>query len=170
MNVRDVLTLVEYNQWANGRILRRAANLPPDELTAPCWLSGGSLINTLIHTLDAQWSWRLACQSGEMPGEQMRADQFADVGGLRAWWVEEDAKLIDYVQSLSNEALGHVVTYQWPRARPRTKILWHILVHIVNHGTHHRSEIGQYLGTLGRSPGDLDFTIYLSKQTQTQTR
>jgi uncharacterized damage-inducible protein DinB len=46
---------------------------------------------------------------------------------------------------------------------PRTRLLWHILQHIVNHGTHHRSEIGNHLAVLGQSPKDLNFMKFVAR-------
>ena len=67
MNTADMLTLVEYNKWANNRLMRRAAHLSQEQLSEPCWLSQGNLYDSLIHTVDAQWSWRLACQASGYP-------------------------------------------------------------------------------------------------------
>lgn len=49
-------------------------------------------------------------------------------------------------------------------AHKRERLLWHCLLHVVNHGTQHRSEAAAILTGYGRSPGDLDFTAFLNEQ------
>lgn len=164
MNQTDMLTLVEYNQWANNRLMRRAANLSSKQLTAACWLSGGNLMNTLIHLADAQYSWRVACREGSLPGKRLSEEDFAGVKALRAYLKEEDGALIEYVTSLDETALNETIEFRWSQARPRKRTLWHVLVHVVNHGTIHRSEIGQYMDTIGRSPGNMDFIMFTSRE------
>jgi uncharacterized damage-inducible protein DinB len=164
MNMADMLTLVEYNKWANNRLMRRAAHLSQEQLNEPCWLSQGNLYDTLIHTVDAQYSWRLACHEGKLPAERLSQEQFANVAAFRIFWQEEDAALITFVTSLGDAALNEIVEFYWGQARPRTRTLWYILFHVVNHGTIHRSEIGQYMDTLDRSPGNMDFIMFTSRK------
>ena len=163
MNLEEAKTLVEYNSWANHRVLLKAAHLDPGQLNAQAGLSYGSVMATLLHILDTQWYWREGAQYGNLPMERLNASDFRDTGNLKIKWKQEDQLLLDFVNNLPAQELDGLVSYKWPQARPRQRLLWHILLHLVNHGTHHRSEIGWYLNTLGQSPGDLDFIIYLSR-------
>jgi uncharacterized damage-inducible protein DinB len=36
------------------------------------------------------------------------------------------------------------------------------MIHVMNHGTQHRSEAAAILTSFNQSPGDLDFTMYLN--------
>ena len=162
MDQAQAITLVEYNTWANHRVLIKTAHLTTDELLRETTLSHQSILGTLVHILDTQWYWREGAQTGKLPTERLSSENFQKLAELRRRWDDEDRLLLNYVQGLPREALNGSVTYSWLRARPRTRPLWHILQHIVNHGTHHRSEIGQQLVILGQSPKDLDFIKFVA--------
>ncbi len=42
-------------------------------------------------------------------------------------------------------------------------MLWQLMLHLINHGTQHRSEAAALLTGYGQSPGDLDLILYLRK-------
>jgi len=163
MDKEQAVTLVEYNIWANHRVLVKASHLKPAELFNATTLSHQTIMGTLVHILDTQWYWREGAQLGKLPLQRLTSENFHDAVSLRRRWDEEDRSLLDYVQGLSIKELNGSVTYNWLWAKPRTRPLWHILQHIVNHGTHHRSEIGQHLANLGQSPKDLDFIKFVAK-------
>ena len=164
MDLKQAKTLFEYNTWANHRVLLKVARLPDAELTAPAPLSRGSIWADLVHLLDAQWYWREGAQTGNLPVKTLSPADFTDLATLRARWEQEDRLMLAYVQGLSAADLEGDVTYKWPQARPRTRPLWQILMHIYTHGVHHRSEIGRHLATLGLSPGDLDFLKFVVRR------
>ena len=163
MDKKQAITLVGYNIWANHRVLLKAAKLTSAQLLSETALSHHTIMDTLVHILDTQWYWREGAQSGKLPTKTLTHEDFPTLLSMRRRWDEEDRLLSDYVKGLSLSKLNDSVTYNWLWARPRSRPLWHILQHIVNHGTHHRSEIGQVLAALGQSPKDLDFIKFVAK-------
>ena len=68
---------------------------------------------------------------------------------------------MSFVENVGEEALNNIVHYQRTGGEARKNILWHLMVHLVNHGTQHRSEAAAILTSFGHSPGDIDFIVYL---------
>ncbi len=61
--------------------------------------------------------------------------------------------------------MSAVISYE-VKGKPRQRVLWHCLVHVVNHGTQHRSECAAMLTDFGHSPGDLALALFLWERDQ----
>lgn len=163
MNLRDMLTIYDYNYWANRQILAASARVSQEQFLAPAAHSYGSLRGTLVHTFDAEYSWRMLCQHQSM---QFEADEaaFPSVAVLEQRWGPEEHAMRDYLAQLSDDDLNGIIRYTTPEGVLRERVLWHCLLHVVNHGTQHRSEAAALLTEYGQSPGELDFTVFLNER------
>jgi uncharacterized damage-inducible protein DinB len=152
----SLLALVRYHAWANDRIMTTAADLTDEELRRSSVLDHDSAFQTLRHLVDVDWSWREFCIGNDVGNTYVWDHGFAldDLPAIRAFCLEEDARLRTYVESLEDADLSErLAMSDEPDDRlPR----WLIIAHVVNHGTQHRSELARYLTTCGHSPGDLD--------------
>ena len=164
MNHNDIVTLYEYNYWANARILRAAANVSAEQFTAPFKLSHGSLRGALVHILGAEAAWRLRCQEQTNPTALRAESEFPTLGSLRSRWAEEERAMRAYVASLTDEALNQRIQYRTTKGVQAENVLWHVLAHVVNHGTQSRSEAGIALTEYGRSPGDIDLLLFFREK------
>ena len=164
MNKADILTLFDYNTWANARVLNAAANLTPDQFTAPAGLSHGSVRGTLVHTLGAEMVWRWRCAEGISVAALPSESDFPTIDVLRERWRDEEHKMRAYLNSLTDEVLNQVMQYKTTKGVPYENVLWHLLVHVVNHGTQFRAEAGIALTACGHSPGDLDLLLYFREK------
>ena len=165
MNIQDIRDMYEYNYWANHRILEMTAKVTPEQFVAPSSHSFSSLQGTLVHTLDAEWHWRLLLQTGEVWVEpDLNSADFPTVDVLQERWGAEEQAMWGYVSGLNDADLAGIVRYPVDGGIIRERILWHCLYHVVNHGMQHRSEAANLLTVYGQSPGDIDFTYFLNSR------
>jgi len=162
MNLADIQLIYEYNNWANGLILAKSAEVTPEQFVAPTTHSFPSLRATLVHTLDAEWSWRMRLQADE-DVEELKHEDYPTIESVRQRWDEEEAAWSAYLNGLTDDNLSGIVRYSIPNGY-RERVLWHCLYHVVNHGMQHRSEAAHMLTQYGQSPGGLDFTRFLNER------
>ena len=142
--------------------MEAAAKATAEQLNAPNELGWGSLQGALVHILDAEYSWRhYLADRAKVPW--LKTEDFADLAAIRERWYAEDKAQWRYLECLSDDDLGGKISYE-AEGGERFHVLWHCLVHVVNHGTQHRSECAALLTGLGYSPGDLDFTVFISQR------
>jgi uncharacterized damage-inducible protein DinB len=162
MHIQDMLTLYEYNYWANARILAAAERVNEEQWSAPS-RHNGSLHRTLLHALDTEFGWRMLCHHNQLTPDLSEADLLT-LAMLKQRWLDEEAAMRAYLAGMQEHDLNGLVRYTTDEGQKRERVLWHCLLHVVNHGTQHRSEAAALLTEYGSSPGDLDFTVFLNEQ------
>ncbi len=160
MNKQDILTLYQYNQWTNAKILNAASKVTREGYLAPASFPHGGLRGTLVHALFAEWIWRNRWQ-GVSPTIRLKPEEFPTFESLRSRWTEEENHLMSFVGSLTDERLESKFNYRTTDGTPHERILWQAMAHVVNHGTQHRTEAAAILTDLGHSPGDIDMIYFL---------
>jgi uncharacterized damage-inducible protein DinB len=150
--------LFDYNYWANERILRQAEKVSP-ELFIQRFRSAPGLRETLLHTMSAENIWLQRWQ-GVSPSGWPDSDDFATFEALRTRWAEEEHQMRAFLATLDETTLDRRFQHTRFNGEPRESILWHSMVHVVNHGTQHRAEAALILTEYGHSPGDIDLMFY----------
>ena len=148
-------TLVAYNQWANEKILKSIDGMTAEELARPVDAYFGSLGKNLQHVLVAMRIW-LARWKGEPP---VKLDEAITAPWRDAYAITHD-DFRKFVDPLTDADADRVVHYRNTKGDPFQMELAELIRHVVNHGTHHRAEIGMLLERIGRSPGDMDYVYY----------
>lgn len=164
MNTTDILTLYDYNYWASARILRAMLQVTTEDFTAANTSSHGSLRGTLTHTLFADTIWRRRLQGEQMPSGLPQEADFPTPQALYEACMVEEALMRAYLAGLSDSNLQTITHYKNTKGLPFQNTTWHILLHLLNHGTQHRAEAAVMLTDLGHSPGDVDMILYLREK------
>lgn len=162
MDLDDVRLLIDYNRWANGRLLMPASELTEDEFTAPIGLSMESIRGVLAHQLGTEVIWLARCR-GESPSSILSQRDLPAFDSLRRRWHEQDAEQEVFLARLTDADVNAPVTYRTTRGQEFSTPLGQVVMHVVNHGTQFRSEAGVALTQLGHSPGDVDLIVYLRR-------
>ncbi|HTX78281.1 MAG TPA: DinB family protein [Longilinea sp.] len=160
MKIQDLQFLYEYNYCARDQILQNATKLTPEQFLEPKGYAHGSVRNTLVHILSAEWVWRVRCQEHISPTSMFSVDEFYTLEKIQQRWLKEEEQMRGYLSQSEEPNLDQIVRYKRLNGETEENILWHLLVHVVNHGTEHRSVLAAELTTYGFSPGDIDIVHF----------
>jgi uncharacterized damage-inducible protein DinB len=146
-----------YNRWANRRLYEAVAGLPDAARRRSLGLFFTSLHGTLNHLLVADRVW-LRRLTGEGP-QPARLNEilFEDFDALRAAREAEDARILGYIESLTEADFVAPFTYETLSGAAHSQRRCETLAHFFNHQTHHRGQAHAALTILGlREPPPLD--------------
>lgn len=160
--------LYAYNEWANSLILAAASGLTDAEVREDR-PGVESIGETLRHIARAQHGWWCFWTDTER-ARQPELPEARVMDALDGWFRGSHAELRAFVESLDENALERTYEDTNDAGEPVTFHLWEMMVHVVNHGTQHRSEAAAVLTVLGRSPGDLDFCDFVDALRQGKAR
>ncbi len=152
-----IQSLYDYNAWANGHLLDAAASLSQPDLAKELGASFGSVEGNLLHVLWAQNVWHQRFVGDEIPDLPKPG---AGTDTIREAYTTSNDALRDYVGSLRETDLANTISYTDTRGNVYEPPLWQPLVHLVNHGTHHRAECAMLLTSFGSPPRQLDYMFF----------
>jgi uncharacterized damage-inducible protein DinB len=147
----EVQRLFDYNHWASTRVLRaleEADDMP------------GRALELFSHLLRAQdhWYGRVA-GTDHADLDFWATDALADCAERLAASTERWQRVLDGPGA--EEGLDQTVVYTNSKGVEYENTLRDICVHVVNHGTHHRSQIALVLRQAGIDPPATDYIFYL---------
>jgi uncharacterized damage-inducible protein DinB len=154
----DVLRAqLAYTAWASQRLVDAAALLAPEELNRDFQTADHSVLGTLVHVFAADRLW-LARLKGE--AQRFATDADPSLQALQTEWPTLMKRWDAWAASLSDEQAGARVAYTDMKGRHWEQPLWQLVLHVVNHGTHHRGQASGFLRALGHTPPVLDLAAY----------
>ena len=149
--------MAQYNRWMNGRLYALCAAMLDGERKRDRGAFFGSIHGTLNHLLwaDRMWLGRLAGPACTCPA--FGADMFANFDELEREREVSDQAMLKWAGGVSAEWLALPLEYASVvdgkvRRLPRAIAV----VHMYNHGTHHRGQLTTLLKQAGIDPGVTD--------------
>ena len=149
---------LDYSAWASQRLLDEANKLPAAELTRDFQTADKSVLETLTHVFAADRIWLSRVQGTTRASFIDPHDRDLEV--LNKEWPALQQTWKQYTASLSDQDVLKVISYKDTKGNAYQQPLWQILLHLVNHGTHHRGQVSGFLRSMGHTPPVLDLMAY----------
>src|SRR3954454_9015448 len=159
MTVKDLETLFDYGHWANGKLFQAMSELTPEQFTQPVSENHGSIRNTMVHMMSADWGWLGRCGAPER-GAPLKPDDYPTVAALVDTWNKVEASLREFLSALREEDLARNVEFAIGGEEKLMMPVGELLQHAANHGVHHRGQVSLRRRMLGYNPEDLELLIY----------
>ena len=154
----DSLLMLDYMYWGHDRVVDGARQLSETQLTAPIRPEFLSTLELLVHLMAAERIW-LSRWQGESPRALLSPRDFPTITALVTGWEPLRAELRASVAGEDDPS--REVIYYRTNGEEKRNVWWHLFLHVVNHGTEHRSQIALYLAMQGIDLGNLDFIEFL---------
>jgi uncharacterized damage-inducible protein DinB len=154
MQASDVRFIFAFDRWATAKVLDAAVGIEEATWSARNAIDERGLGGILIHHLGASQRWRHGLSFSE-ESPRPEKEPLPTIAGLRASWEREWAAYDAWLATLDDDDV----------LSPDEEIpMWQLLLHVVNHGTQHRSEAAVLLTAAGHSPGDLDLVDFAEQR------
>ena len=160
MSIALIREHYDYHHWANRRLFDLAVGLG-DAVTRDMgkhW-SFPTLKGTFAHIYGADHVW-LARWKGSSPDRLLGDADVSSMADLRAKWDAFEAEQRGFVDGLGEADLARPLAYKNTQGQEFQVALGALLQHVVNHATHHRSEVATMITLISGSPPDTGINTY----------
>jgi uncharacterized damage-inducible protein DinB len=144
------INLLNYDKYANEVILNAVIHGGMPEKP----------VALMAHLLVAQQIWLNRCKGLPAVGGALwpdwKADTFSNI------IAENNKEWLNYLDGLTEDDFEKLISYKNSQGERFENKLPDILTHLINHGTHHRAQIGQQLKFAGaESLPNTDYIAYI---------
>lgn len=156
MKLEMIQTLVKYHLDMSRRVWESIGQVTEEQFLADDVYSRGSIRNLMVHLANTDSNWLAGLknipESEDPPGKKY--EEYPDRASVRAFWEMTEKDVAEYIETLTDAMLEeNPVDIPSPR--------WEVLLHMINHGTDHRSTVLQRLHEFGAPTFDQDLIYWL---------
>jgi len=145
---------LNYTAWASSKLVEAASVLNPQELMRDFATADHNVLGTLVHVYaDRIWLGRI---EGNPPAQFIVPEQDMLLSVLTNDWPALHQRWKQWAALLTEDSINKDISYKSTKGDPFVTPLWQIILHVVNHGTHHRGLVSGFLRAMGHTPPSLD--------------
>ena len=150
---------IDYTAWASQRVVEAIGHLNVDELSRDFGTADKNVLGTLVHTFAADRIW-MGRIEGNIPARFLDLEKDMHLHVLRTGWPAVHQRWKQWAAGLSDHDIEQPLLYKDMEGNEHSTPAWQIVLHVVNHGTHHRGQTAGFLRAMGHTPPVLDLIAY----------
>jgi uncharacterized damage-inducible protein DinB len=150
---------LNYTAWASNKLVLAASALPPEELVRDFNTANRNVLGTLVHVFAADRIW-LNRVEGNPPAPFMVPERDMHLSVLTNDWPPLSERWKQWAAQLTEESIQSDVSFKSTKGDAFVAPTWAIVLHVVNHGTHHRGLVSGLLRAMGHTPPPLDLLAF----------
>ena len=153
MELELIKSFIEYHLDMSRRVWDSIDQITDEQFLADDTYSRGSIRNLMVHLVSTDRRWLSGLKNGPDVGH-LKFEEHATRDAARELFESVAKNFSDYINAVTKGELNQKPPeFTHPR--------WTVLLHLVNHGTDHRSTVLQKLTEFGAPTFDQDFIIWL---------
>jgi uncharacterized damage-inducible protein DinB len=164
ISVQYVRTMSRYNQVMNRRFFAAAERLPDAQRRADRGAFWMSIHETLSHLLWADRMWMARFAGWAKPSRPLHEShlEYADYANMATHRAATDVDMVTWADTLTDHWLAQDLTwFSAAAARELSRPRAELVMHLINHQTHHRGQVHAMLTAAGQQTGDTDLWLVL---------
>jgi uncharacterized damage-inducible protein DinB len=157
MSKKDLFKMfVEYHVDMTRRVWESIDKVTEEQFLVDDVYSRGSIRNLMVHLTNTDSNWLAGLKNipEDQDAPRKKYEDYPDRANVRAYWEETAKDVKAYLEKVAEIELDENPT-DIPNPR------WQVLLHMINHGTDHRSTVLQKLHELDAPTFDQDFILWL---------
>jgi len=155
--------LFAHNDWARDKLLGLAAGLSDEQLDRPLEMGKGSLRSTLHHLWAAERIWLDRWLEKPQP-KFIEPEPGLPIAALAERWRTTAGEREALLERLDPDGGGRRITFTNTKGETYTFPLGDMLLHVSNHGVHHRAQALNMLRHCAVKPPGLDYLFFRLEQ------
>lgn len=149
----------DYTVWASRRLVDAAGELTSEELLRDFRHADRSVLGTLAHIYAADRTW-IGRIEGAPPARFLDPERDLRMEALQTAWPEVHQRWLAWLDRQDSPSLQKDLSYRDLKGNEHRTPLWQVVLHVVNHATHHRGQVSAMLRAMGRTPPPVDLIYF----------
>jgi len=147
-----MLHLIQYNWDIRDEYIKAFSRIPLEQLRNDRNAGLGSILKTLIHIIDVEYSWMRAMDN--KPDVSLNFEDYTDIQSIVELSNQLREEISDYLKSWSTDSEDDIIYPSWTSdSYSKGEIIRHMIVHEI----HHIGQLSIWARELGIEPVNTNF-------------